>query len=75
MEFLVQEEGMLRGLIHISGLETSVTDLARYAKKGVRPKTPNLKVRGAERNGKQEEVRDSKETPSVLLLLRKRAPE
>ena len=23
MEFLVQEEGMLRGLFHISGLETS----------------------------------------------------
>ena len=38
---------MLRGLVHFSGLETSVTDLARCT-----TKTPSLEVRGAERDGK-----------------------
>ena len=38
-------------------------------------KTPSLEVRGAKRNGKQEEGGDSEEAGFVLSLLRKRAPE
>ena len=40
----------------------------RPCKLGVQPKTPSLEVRGTERNGKQEEVGDSKGNSVCVIV-------